>query len=428
MQSSSIPPNPPPDVQSTAHVPGVDPTIDRQLARLYGESLFGAWLDPARAVSFRQRRRGSFGKRLGIALLLLLLVGAGVWLTRRGLSRRAHEARVDVAHDVASFLAEGELDRVAQFLSLLKPPSEPLQATDPHLDLIVRAEAALYRYQDASPARLSLISPYLGADSSAPERLLAKLTVASRTERAAARVALEGLVSALDKEPAVPTLMATVSEQKHDWQAARKNWERSFQVGPLWLPHRYQQCWFEARQHNANGVDSIAAHLAKVAPDSPWTRLVFDHFPNSAKRPTVTGNIKPLPPVAEYHDQVVIALGRAKENDLPAARQALGKALAAVHDQAAFVLDAFDWLLDAKAMALAKELTAFEAWPRNNNWAAEKLKALEAMEATATQPVAPTPSSGPQVGEKTKTPRKKLGAAKKRQGSRSAAQRNRSRR
>lgn len=408
-------------------------TVEQQLARLYGESLFGPWLDPldAMAAGGSQRKRGRWGKRLGILLLAALIATAGAWLTRRGLTRRAEQERAQVAKDVATFLADGELDRLAQFLAILLPPGQRLEASDPFLDLIVSAEAALYRYQDAAPARLARIAPYLSLDPSQPARFLARLTVASRPERPEARGGLESLLPDFAKDPEYRTLMASVYEQRGDVKAARESWERSAHAGPLWLPHRYLQCAFEARQHDAPAVARVAGHMAKVAPQSPWTRLALQHFSHTSPLPS-GGTSVPLPPspVAQYHAELALALGSLAAHDLGSARQALGRALAAVHDQPSFVLDAFAALLAGKAEDLAMEMTSFEAWPRRNPWAKTKLAELEAT--LATRMHGPAPRTEPQEAavEPAKAKPRKAGVGKKKAGKKKAgkARKHRSRR
>jgi hypothetical protein len=239
------------------------------------------------------------------------------------------------------------------------------------------------------------------------------LTVASRAERAAAEGSLEELSSSFAKDPEIHALLADIAEHKHDEKAAAGHWDRAFQLGPLWLPHRYLQCWYEARQHHPEGVDRIARHMAEVAPDSPWTRLVFDRFSTTARRPA--GAAKPATPVVEYHQQLAVALRLAQDGDLSEARRSLGKALAAVQDQAPFVLDAFDWLVDARLQVLARELTSFEAWPRSDPWAAAKLAELETGAGPAAA-AAPKPEPPPQATVKGKHPKKKIATAKKKGG------------
>jgi hypothetical protein len=354
------------------------------LARLYGETLFGAWQDPLASIEAsrhgHKRRRWGWGMRVSVVLVLLAVAAAGTWVYRRGLARRAEQERAQVAKDVATFLADGELDRLAQYVAILQPPSEPLAAAGPYLDLVVSAQAALYRYRDAAPERVARVAPYLASETGTPERTLARVTLASQPERAQAWDKLVSLRGALDKNPEYHTVMATVLEQRGDIKAARAAWERSAQAGPLWLPHRYQQCAFEVRQHNAMAATRIAEHMAKVAPESAWTRMALRHFATTLPAPE--GAVSPeLSAVARYHDELAQVFPSLVARNLASARPALGRALAAVHGQAPFVLDAFAALVAAKANDLAMEMTSYEVWPRENGWA--RTKATELMTAAA---------------------------------------------
>ncbi len=79
-----------------------------------------------------------------------------------------------------------------------------------------------------------------------------------------------------------------------------------------------------------------------------------------------------------------------------------------MNGQAAFVLDAFDWLVEAKATGLARDLTAFEDWPRRSSLAAARVAALAEPE--------PRPAENPPVvlepQEKPKKQIKKPGRGK----------------
>jgi len=178
--------------RTSAHRPAVaadrgDSGFDRQLASLFGESVFGPWLDPGQYWA-RPARPTAIALPSGDSPAdAVLCLGDCGWLdcARRPFAPHV-EDREHVARNLASFLTQGELDRVAQFLVLLRGPNAALDAHDAHLDLMIRAEAALYRYQDADPERLARIKPYLSSATTAPasgERILASLAVASRQER-----------------------------------------------------------------------------------------------------------------------------------------------------------------------------------------------------------------------------------------------------
>jgi hypothetical protein len=372
-------------------------SLDRQLARLFGESLFGPWLDPSEwmPLSGRARKPGAWIRRIAIAFLAVVVVAGGAWLAGYGFYRHEAQERARVAKDVAAFLAEGELERLAQFLAILSPATDQLQATDPYLDLIVQAEAALYRYHDASPARLERVSRFLAADDGFPRRFVARMTVASLAERSAAYPRLSKLPSSLAADPEIWALLASVEEGRNV-VAARRSWERAFEAGPLWLPHRYQQCLFEARQGRTDRVARLVNHMVKVDPDSPWTHLAQ----SLRARSPVSALGATAPAVAQHHQQLALVFEGAHPGEVSAARrQALGRALDAVQGGAPFVLDVFDRLMAVHAKDLAAEMTSYEAWPRDNPFAQARLEGLSVTgtmaptAASTAEPLTATPSS-----------------------------------
>jgi tetratricopeptide (TPR) repeat protein len=395
-----------------------DSGFDRQLASLFGESVFGPWLDPGQYLDATRttRRHGSPFRRLGVLILILGVGAAAGWLVRAGLGRRAIEEREHVARSLATFLKEGELDRVGQFLALLRGPKPTLDTHDPHLDLMVRGEAALYRYQDADPARLGRIRPYLSSAATAPasgQRILASLAVASRQERATRLPELESIRLTFDRDPEFHYLLATALEYKGDVKAARQAWDRAFELGPLWLAHRYEQAWFEARQGNEEAVRKLVGSLLHVAPDSAWARLASEQFASAlAADSPAASSARPAPAVALFHQNFALSLAQARATDPVAARRSLGQAIAAVNGQAVFVLDAFDWLIQANATGLARDLTAFEDWPRRSDLAAARVAALAEPEPRPAETPPAASEARPEPKKQIKKQTKKPGRGK----------------
>jgi tetratricopeptide (TPR) repeat protein len=378
--------------------------FDRQLSSLFGDSLFGPWLDSGQyqGAARTTRRHGSPLRRLAI-LILILGVGAGAtWLVRAGLVRRKVEDRDHVAHSLETFLKEGELDRAAQFLALVHDPKLPIDAHDPHLDLIVRGEATLYRYQDADPERLVRIKPHLASPakgSTSQQQVLASLAVASRQERADRLAEFEPLRQSFDKDPEFHYLLATAHEHQGDAKAAAEAWDRSFDLGPLWLGHRYEQAWFESRQKRPALVTKIVNSLVRVAPESAWSRLTTERFGAAQPHaPTVlpaSSTARPTPAVAVFHQHLATALAEARAGDEFEARRSLSRAIEAINEQAPFIFDTFDWLMEAKASRLARELTGFESWPRHSQLAAARLARLTDPESAESSPSATESESNP---------------------------------
>ena len=115
------------------------------------------------------------------------------------------------------------------------------------------------------------------------------------------------------------------------------------------------------------------------APDSAWARLASQQFAGDRAAKSegsgAAASARPAPAVALFHQQFALALAQVRADPV-AARRSLGQAIAAVNGQAPFVFDAFDWLVEAKAMGLARDLTGFEDWPRHSELAAARLQRL----------------------------------------------------
>jgi hypothetical protein len=105
----------------------------------------------------------------------------------------------------------------------------------------------------------------------------------------------------------------------------------------------------------------------------------------------------PIPAVALYHQHLATALAQARAGDEFEARRSLGRAIEAANGQAAFIFDTFDWLMEAKAPRLARELTGFETWPRHSQLAADRLARLAEAESRPTErlPSATEPEANP---------------------------------
>jgi tetratricopeptide (TPR) repeat protein len=356
--------------------------VERELATLFGESLFGPWPElgalPATAPPPRRRRRRTW---LVVALVALLGIVLGInAVIRPGLARRSSDERARYAGELGTFLRDGDLERVSHFIDLVRgEQKERPRASE--LDLIVRAEAAAYRYLDADPARLYRILPELGSafqPNASSDRVIAALTVLSREERAEHVTALEQLRGKLDKDSELFYLLATALEQRGDVPAARRAWEESARLGPAWLGHRFEQADFEWRQGGTEAAAKLARRMVQVDPQSAWSALAMATFggkPGPEVSGTEAGRGAQSPaPVEVYYARLVDGADAAKKGELRRAQRCLKDAVEAIHGQEPFVLDAFDWLIAVRSEALARELTASTAWPVGSAVARAKVR------------------------------------------------------
>jgi hypothetical protein len=307
-------------------------------------------------------------------------------LERTTLDQRAH-----YAEELATFLHDGELEPAAEFLQLMHGKRADLDPGDPHLDLMIRVEAAVYRYQDADPARLARIRHYLEPSSArqpSPERSVASLTVLSVEERASRWSVFETLRAQMANDPEFSYLLATTLERRGDLEGARAAWGHSADLGPAWLCHRFEQAEFERRRADDAAASRVVTRMIRVDPESPWSRLASTQFalvPVPAASAPELGRAKPLtPPVQVFHAELYRAAEAARGSDPEQAKRHLTRAATAVHDQSAFLFDAFDWLLGCELPELARELTDLQGWPADSALARTKLERLNRCPRTTT--------------------------------------------
>jgi hypothetical protein len=371
-----------------------DEAIRQQLAQLFCETLVGPWPQlQQRAGGSWQRRRSGVWFWLFAWLLLSAGVCAVYLLAKPGLEQRAEKTREPYALDLRAFLGDGDLERASQFVALLETrPGEgqaAIQPRDPHLDLIVASEAALYRYFDADPRRLRRIRPYVDdARRSSPLMQIAALTILSREERAARLQDLVRLRNDAPESNGVDYLLATALEHNRDAVASREAWERAAKLEPAWLGHRFEQGWFELRQDRVSSARTIGREMVRAEPASGWSRLALDAFGLPKEMPVVSIRVDAAAPATtpvQVHFQLLVqALLAARNHDFARAKERLGASAAAVQLQAPFLLDAFDWCLDENEPALAREIVSLPEWPSDEYVTKAKLARLSKLPSSAT--------------------------------------------
>ncbi|HEY5961025.1 MAG TPA: hypothetical protein VIV60_30925 [Polyangiaceae bacterium] len=412
-------------------VPLADPELNHRLEQMFGASLFGAWPELTQHSPPPRRRLPARGRWLVLALGLLL--GLAVWGSRAllapGLQRTATNERERYATDLKAFLKDGDLEHAQQYVPLVRKTTttdsaRPIDAKEPELELLVEAEALLYRYHDADPQRVQRIAPALANSSSATglrsSRLrMANLIVASRAERQVRLSELEHLRSELPNENEVEHLLATAREQdalrrslakeaaEPLVQAAREAWSRSAKLGPAWLGHRLEQAWFEQLQAQPEAARRIASQMVRTDPDSVWSKLAIDAFA-PPKEPAVVsvrgdaGVFAPTPVQIHYELLQKSLSAQQRGNDVQA-QQMLREAMLTIRYQVPFLLDAFDWFLAARQPTLARELAAATEWPHDSQVAAQELGLLAALASAKSERATVSTSNVPERKAKPST-------------------------
>lgn len=388
------------------HAPTDDPRVKEQLERLFGASLFGPWPELRQRVSTVQPR--TFGAGLKRWAMRAAIWGASGFvafgaytLFRPGLQRTAETQRSNVAEELRVFVNDGNLERASEFVAILRDADpdpaksgpdnarplhadRPLVPSDPHFELILASEATLYRYFDADPTRVRLIRPFLSeAEALPPLRQQAVLTLLSREERAARMAQLERLRDQLPTRSEPAYLLASGLESNPEIAKTRAAWLRAEELGPAWLGQRFEQAWFELRHADDSAARKLAIQIVRFEPASAWAKLAISTFgldgPSVSAAGLTDAAAPRVTPVQTHFECLVASIRAAKQNQQHRAKEQLLMAVAAVHDEAPFLLDAFDWLLAEELSSLAVTLTEQPGWPSGSEAAAGKLRRLSAV-------------------------------------------------
>ncbi len=353
----------------------------RQLTALFGETLVGPWpeLDSNVESVGPTRRRRRWLWRIGAVALTVAVVLAGRALVMPGLERRDAEDRNLYIERLRMALLDGHVEDAARLVDVVQGSSQELDAADPRLAELLRAEAAAYRYFDARPQRLALVEPYLrdgAAGAKAPAARVARYAVQSREERAQHLAELDALLLELPNDAEVAYLVASAREQRGDIAGAREAYRRSEALGPAWLSHRFDQVCFERWQGNASAAADIASSMLRSDPSSPWARFAASLSALPVPPLAIDAGVPVTFPVQIYRVKLVQGIQAAAQGDVPKGERLVHEALGAVQGEPPFVIDAFDYLMQNHAQGLARTAVESQYWPKNSKTAAAKQRDL----------------------------------------------------
>ncbi len=340
-----------------------DENTRQQLTRLFGESLVGGWpeLNPIAGQKARIRRP-RFWTKLG--LFAAVTVGVVVLLGRAsgpGLVRRDTDDRAHYASELSNFLTDGDLEQSSSFVRLVQGKPLPTGIEDPHRFLIERSQAALYRYYDADPQRVQGILSALSKQASEPQLRVVALTIASRAERAQATAELSELTRRWPRDGQLQFLLATALESSGEVAAAREAYGRSEDLGPAWLPHRFDQVEFERRQGRTDEVNRLVDGMTRANPESAWSVLAQSVFRGHQLA-------QPQGSAVQRAKQALFAAIAARQKADPSdAQRNLSEAISLVKSQAPFLIDFAEALLRDGTPQLARWLVDTPDWARTNS-------------------------------------------------------------
>ncbi len=338
---------------------------ERQLQALYGRSLFGGWNDANEALAAAQagRRERARARRPRWPLLVGLAAVAALttWITAQGVERNRRQRRQLAAEEMVEFLKAGDFKRVERMLAELEPGAGKLREHDPHLDLMMRAEATLYRHHDADPARLRRIAPFFdrGERAGSYDRAVARALVVSRAERVALLDELRRVDRPGVRDPQVAFLIATVLERCGDRRGAAEHFARAGDLGPHYLPHLGEAALFYQRQNDANASLRVLGRMSDHDPRSAWTALGWQghalFFGGEGQQPVAPAD---LSPVSAGRMEMTKALAALARREGETARPLLRNAVDRVRGQPPFLLDDLDLLLESGHTGAARYLVS----------------------------------------------------------------------
>ncbi len=335
--------------------------FDAQTEALFGSSLFGPMNDPdvlwEESGNRRGKRRRPIVRRLALAGSLSLFAVLAWWVIDAGLDRSVQQKRAGLAEEIELYLNQGDLQRVTRFMTELQS-TRVASRKDPHSDLILRADAMLFRYLDADPQRRQRLQPLLDRSDpqSSADRVLATALLCSRAQRLAMVDALQKAEQAQVRNPTAAYLIGTALQQAGDADGAARAFARASDRGPDNLLLLAGLANFEHWLGRDDQSQIIAEQMRDEDPKSPWTQMVSSQL---------TGEMKEelhdvLPPVAYAELCLGQALRVLKKGQGEDASSWLDRAAEAVHWQIPFLSDYADRLEQAGYRDAVKSWTRSE--------------------------------------------------------------------
>ncbi|MCU0619922.1 MAG: hypothetical protein MUC69_00285 [Gemmatimonadales bacterium] len=361
--------------------------IDQQMAALLGASVFGPWAASERppAGTRRRARRRTWRGALAAAAVacgavaLALVVNASLVHVRQ-------ERATKAVRSLREFLLIGDLVRASR---LVVP--EAALADDDHRHVVARAEATLYRFHDAAPARRARAARLL-ADHPATgyDAVVARALLLPRAERASRLAELRALDRPGQRDPCAALLVAIALAPRHD-EAAAAAFDRALLLGPDHAPLLSAAAEFEHRRGRGQRAVGHLEALVETNPRSPWVALTRARLAQPAAPPPDT------PPVIAGELALLEAAAEQGQGRPARAAVALERAAAAVHHEPSFLLDYLDQLLERRQPELARRLSELAGWPPGSpaaHAAAARLAAPGSAAPPATGPATPVPAVG----------------------------------
>lgn len=350
---------------------------DRQLAALYGESLFGTWEAVAAtatgSIALRWLRPAMRRQAFMLLGVLLLLVG-GLAAGARSILQRSDAKELATLADRMQQLTHG--GNVEQLAELLDDPAVAQDAftgrSGAYHKTWRRADAVLYRYYDGNPARRKRLTEAALSGPDAFETVTHAL-LKSAPERTSV-IARLGATTRSTDDPNAALLWAEALARAGNEAEARQVLEAALAREPTHLLLLTALAERFSRLRSGRRAEEALAEMDDIRPHALWTRI--GHLRSAVwmrarlpAEPPLQPSERALAPTRSVaaaeraFAAAVVAERRGSRADAAAAMASVAKA---VHNEPTFLIDFADRALNLGAPQLAKVLTDSAPWPTDS--------------------------------------------------------------
>ena len=340
--------------------------LQEQLSLFFGAELFGE-LTPERGTSQRtqaQKKPTRLGWRVLAAVSLVAVLAIPVQtIIDRGMTRQ-HTAEADrMAQEIREFLQVGDLAHVTENLPALErilPETEGLGAA--HLPLLMRAQATLYRYQDADPRRRDKVRAWLETAGAKPsyDQVVSGALLAARADRLELVEQLRRVDGPQNRDSEASFLIASALEAADVYEPATAAYARASDLGPYQLHHLAGMVSFAARRGDPGAAQKTLDIMRDENARADWTLSALQEraLPSGRQTPGVAA--QPAAPVPAGEVLLLHSLVELEKKNWTTARALLVQATDRIHHQPVFALDYCALLLQKDHVEAARFLFATE--------------------------------------------------------------------
>lgn len=250
-----------------------DPEI--RMRALLGQSLFGerdvsTGVRPAAGFS---ELAGEISRRRAIiaGIALLTLIGAG-GVVRAAVAHRAGEDVSKETETLAHLMETGSVEQVAAAIPRFAALAENSGASAKDRAALARAEATVYRYLDADPARKAKITgTLLDQTLNDDDAVLARALIADDEDNIEKIDTLKAIAARRPKASEPVFLIASAYRAAGRFKEAQRTMKAAEELEPSHLPHLLAELLFFSERDNKSEALRVYEQMNDVQPTSQFT-------------------------------------------------------------------------------------------------------------------------------------------------------------